>query len=208
MDCKRKTDDEYIKEYISNWKKGEQYNCSNVKSGLLDFIKALIINKSDPTSLVQNWCLSCAKLKLSPLGYITLTGALAQSQGERPIYYFRNDEEPSYQLTKYNFDPETGKWSDSNWLNVVVKQPDTDIYIDPSLNIRIRTIPVGEYYYLFIVNPACGGLPMPVYHYVGDFSSISTNPLNINWPLLGANGSSLNTTFNKCPANCDDWKWN
>jgi len=208
MDCKRQTDNEYIKEYINNWKKGGQMNCSNVKSGLLDFIKALIINKNDPSLLVQNWCLSCAKLKLHPLGYITISGAFSKSVGERPIYYFRNDEDPKYQLTKYNFNPETEKWSDKNWLNVVVRQPDTDIYIDPSLNIRIRTIPVGKYYYLFVVNPACGDLPMPVYQYVGDFSSISTNPLNINWPLVGADGSSLNTTLNKCPANCDDWKWN
>lgn len=205
MSCDKKTDSDYILEYISNWKDGKQLRCSNVSSGLLDFITALIIKKSNPNLLVRSWCNSCVTIRKNPLGYLTLSGALGFSSNERPLYYLRSDQDPATQLNKYNFNPQTGKWSDSTWVNIIVRQP--DIKIDSGLNISIRTVPVGDYYYLFIVNPTCGKLPMPVYQYIGDFSSVSTTPVNLNWPLINTDGTTFNSTLTGCPADCTDWKW-
>ena len=214
--CNKKTDDEYIIEYINNWKDGKQIKSSN--SGLLDFIKLLIIQKSNPNILVRDWCNSCVTIRKNPLGYLTMSGALGFSSNERPIYYLKNDQDPSTQLSKYNFNPQTGKWSDFTWVNVIVRQPYTEINIDSGLNISLRTVrctvpnstqtePAGDYYYLFIVNPTCGKLPMPVYQYVGDFSNLSTTPINSNWPLINKDGNTFNSTLTKCPSDCTNWKW-
>jgi len=204
--CDQKTNSNYILEYIKNWKNGKQHNCSNFSSGLMDFVNALIVQKSNPNLLVREWCNSCVTIKKSSLGYITLTGALGVSAKERPIYYLKSDQNPATQLNKYNFDPQTGKWSDSTWVNVIVRQPETDIKIESGLNISVRTVPVGDYYYLFIINPTCGKLPMPVYQYIGDFSNVSTNPVNPNWPLINTDGTSA-IKLTECPADCTDWKW-
>jgi len=205
--CDQKTDNTYILEYIRKWKDGTRYKCSNSSSGLLDFVTALIVNKSNTNLLVREWCNSCVTIRKTPLGYLTLSGALGFSSTERPLYYFRNDQEPATQLNKYNFNPQTGKWSDPAWANIIVKQPSAEIKIDSGLNISIRTVPVGDYYYLFIVNPACGKLPLPVYQYIGDFSNMSTTPVNPNWPLINTDGSTFNTELTGCPADCTDWKW-
>ena len=230
MACSQKTDSTYITNYINNWKLGNSdSSCST--PGLLEFIQALVISKSSPNTLVRNWCKSCVTIQANPLGYLTMKGAKGISLGdERPIYYLRGDQVPATQLTKYNYDPTTGKWSDSTWINVVVKYPVENIYIADGINISIRTVKVGDRreaskdrreaskdtaqpytaepygYYLFIVNPECGQLPMPLYQYVGDFSNFSTNISNANWPLLKLDGTSF-LQLTGCPENCTDWKW-
>lgn len=206
MACNQKTDSTYITNYINNWKLGNSdSSCST--PGLLEFIQALVISKSSPNTLVRDWCKSCVIIQANPLGYLTIKGAKGISLGdERPIYCLRGDQIPATQLTKYNYDPNTGKWSDSTWINVVVKYPVENIYIADGINISIRTVKVGDSYYLFIVNPDCGQLPMPLYQYAGDFSNFSTNTSNANWPLLKLDGTSF-LQLTGCPENCTDWKW-
>ena len=201
------------------------------KINLLDFISIVVKIKQGGGNLkVSDWCSSCTTIRATEGGYLTVSGALnldTSTSDERPIYFFDDDVENLGNLSSNYLDLSVkgGEWTNRTWPNVIVKSPADDIRIldvngNPASELKIRTIPIpgvtnlGEdnnptlrrYYYLFVENPNCSNLPLPVYQYSGDSGSESTNP-NGDWRLVSNMGTPVGAGFDDCPENCDQWDW-